>query len=142
MKPKIVLLQTAFHARMACEEYLRSLNMVKDRDFVLISDPGRLKLFLENGKRQLFITGSFTGSTEGIAEMVQEARESNSELVCMSFAIDPLPGEFDYNIQKIRDAREQGKFLEAVNGFLTGAINRGPKKTEADYNPVSGVVGP
>lgn len=124
MKPQIVILQTAFHARKACEEYLKSLNLIKGKDFVLISKPEELKPHLESGIRQLLITGSFTGVTDGIAEMVQGARESNSELVCMSFAIDPLPGEFDYNIQKTRDTREKGKFLEAVNGFLSGTINR------------------
>jgi hypothetical protein len=124
MKPHIVVLQTAFHARKSCEEYLQGLKLVKGEDFVLISKPEELKPLLENGIRQLFITGSFTGVTDGIAEMVQEARKSNSELVCMSFAIDPLPGEFDHNIPKTRDAREKGKFFEAVTAFLVGGINR------------------
>ncbi len=124
MKPQIILLQTAFHARRACEEYLQSLNLVTDKDFVFISRPETLKLLLKNGERQLFITGSFLGVTEGIEEMVNKARESNPELVCMSFSIDPLPGEFDHIIPKTRNAREKEKFLEAVNGFLTGTINR------------------
>lgn len=123
MKPQIVVLQTSFSGFMACRETLEEMGMVMDKDFTMLDDNVLLENEFEPGQRQFFVTGTFSGSKNGVAEMVQKVREYSPELVCASFAIDHIDGPFDYKIEK-GGGRGRENFAAAVKAFLAGSINR------------------
>ncbi len=119
MRPRIIIMQSSHHGFMFCCEELGRMGLQVDTDFSIFRDELGIHDQWEPGKRQLFITGTFSGSEEGVVEMVQEARECNPELVCMSFSVDPIEGPFDHVIEKNRE-----NFVAAVRGFLDGTLNR------------------
>ena len=126
MKPKIIVIQTSHHGFEMCREELEKLGLKRGEDFFIASDDFGSFNIWEPGQRQLFVTGSFRGSKVGVADMVQLARQSNPQLVCVSFALEPLEGPFDYHIPKERE-----DFAKAVKEFLDGALNR----TEVEWTP-------
>ena len=126
MKPRIVVLQSSHHGFMLCREELEKMGLEMETDFYLLSYESGIHDLWVPGKRQLLVTGSFSGSKDGVAEMVQKARDCNPELVCMSFALNPIPGPFDHAIEKGRE-----NFVAAVQGFLAGTLNR----TEVQWTP-------
>ena len=119
MRPKIILMQSSHNGHMLCREELEKMGLKMDIDFYIFDSEVCVHSQWEAGQRQLFMTGTFSGNEEGVAEMVQKARECNPELVCMSFALNPIPGPFDYAIEKSRDS-----LVAAVQGFLDGTLNR------------------
>lgn len=128
-RPKIIVLQSSRSGFMLCRGELEKMGLEMDTDFYIFSDETCVHSQWEAGQRQLFITGTFSGSEEGVAEMVQKARECNQELVCMSFALDPIAGPFDHTIEKGSGSREN--FVAAVQGFLDGTLNR----TDVKWTP-------
>lgn len=118
----IIVCQTSHAGYMACKEMLGNLGLTENKDFEMWDFEPTLSHCFGPGVRQLFITGTLFGSTEGVAEMVQAARDYNGELVTMSFSTEEVPGPFDHSIEKKSHMRKN--FQKAVKGFLEGRINR------------------
>lgn len=123
MYPPIVIFQSSYGGFMLSKDLLAELGLIEDKDFEIWDFEPIFQNCLKPGTRQLFITGSFSGRSEGVAEMVQTARDYNLELVTVSFSTLKIDGPFDHHIPKtVLGTRKS--FMEAVKGFLNGTINR------------------
>jgi hypothetical protein len=118
---KIIVLQTSHSGYEDCEQRLTALGLVRGQDFRVYDDRKEAVEAVVAGERQLFITGTFHGRTQGIAEMLHAGRTKNPNLVCASFSLDKLPGSFDVRIAKGRESRE---FEATVQAFLDGKLKR------------------
>lgn len=136
MQPTIIVLQTSHSAFIMCRMELKMMGLKEDQDFVLLDEEPEEHLFTA-GTRQLFITGSFSGSDEGVGEMVQAARDRNPELVTVSFAIHEIDGPFDLQVRKRIGMQDQ--FKKIVEDFQNGTLVR----TETNWEPeeTGGYVG-
>lgn len=120
---KIIVMQTSIGGMGMSKRFLNEMGLVVCEDYIVCGFMPSDDWF-SPGSRQMFITGSFEGSSCGVAEMVQRFRAINPELVVASFAIDPLPDEFDYSISKRSWDRVSADFKGAVQAFLDGTLNR------------------
>lgn len=128
MQPTIIVLQTSFPAFMMCREELEMMGLKEDHDFLLLDNKPEEQLFVP-GLRQLFITGSFYGSDDGVGEMVQTARDKNPELVTVSFATHEIDGPFDRQVRKRFGMQQQ--FRNTIGDFQNGTLIR----TETNWKP-------
>lgn len=129
---QIVVLQTSYHAYMACIEELEALGLVRYKDFLMIEDAPEDSLFKANA-RQLFVTGTFSGSPQGVGEMVQKARGLNPSLVTVAYAIDVIDGPFERQV--VKDGGARARFRQMIQDFLGGALNRTQIKWEPQPAP-------
>jgi hypothetical protein len=128
MQPTIIVLQTAYSAFMMCRGLLQNMGLKEGHDFMLLDEEPEEHLFTA-GTRQLFITGSFCGCDEGVAEMVQAARDRNPELVTVSFASHEIDGPFDQQVRK--RIGMSGQFRKIIEDFQNGTLVR----TETNWKP-------
>ena len=122
MKPRIIVMQTVEGALEECKWMLIKLGMRENIDFCLLSSQPSLESFVPD-TRQIFVTGSFGGLDEGVAEMVEVAKNRNKELVAVSFSSHKIKGPFDYHIPKTNQ-RCWDHFQGVVRNFLDGTLNR------------------
>lgn len=121
MKPRIIILQTVEGSLEECKWMLIKLGLRENEDYVLLSHSPNPEAFVPDD-RQVFITGSFGGMDEGVAEMVTKAKDRNKALVAVSFSTHKIAGPFDHHIQKTQGCYDH--FLEVVQDFLNGTLVR------------------
>ena len=123
LKPKkIVVMQTVDGGREFCRQILESMRLVEYEDFVVLNSRPRLSRDFTPDTRQLFITGSFDGHDEGVAEMVAKAKVQNKQLVVVSFSTHRIAGSFDQHIPK--GPACDASFKKVIQNFLDGTLTR------------------
>jgi hypothetical protein len=120
---KVIVLQTSFHAVRWCQEVLPTLGL-GDGEFAVEHDSDWIEQHIVPNTRQLFITGSFSGSTDGLPEFIENLRKKNSKLIVASYSVNGvLSGTFDLHIQKNRD---DDAFQDTVLDFVSGKLQQNP----------------
>lgn len=125
---KIIVMQTVGSTLWECGKLLRSVGLREGKDFLLSSSPPNVKDFLP-GETQLFITGSFWGSNNGVVDMVTAAKKQNPRLTTVFFSVNEIASDlFDYQITK-SDPDCWERLEKIVQGFLANTKDRNVLKT-------------
>lgn len=120
---KVIVMQTAFYAYQWCNEVLPTLGLKKG-EFVVVDDSYSIERYIKPNTRQLFITGSFSGNTDGLSEFIEKLRMKNSKLIVASYSTNGvLAGPFDHHIAKNRGDEA---FEDTVRDFLSGKLEQTP----------------
>lgn len=117
----ILVLQTSDGGHRMCRDALLQMSLKESDDFLMFESLHGIEDYLEPGKRQLFISGSLCGDVWNVGDFVHTLRERNPELVCVSYALNSLRGEFERHIPK---SGNLSVLKECIDDFLTGRLVR------------------
>lgn len=131
---KVIVLQTSFHAVRWCQEVLPTLGL-GDNEFTVESDIDWIEKHIVPNTRQLLITGSFSGSTDGLPEFIENLRKKNSKLIVAGYSVNGvLSGPFDLHINK---NRRDDAFQNTIRDFVSGKLQQNP---DLFWNPSDELV--
>lgn len=122
-KPRIIVLQTSTYGLQNCKDLLLRMGLLEGPDFALLHSFHEIEGLLEKGSRQLLITGSIRNSNRGISLFVESARNTNNQLVCVSYASLSIPGAFESVVTKEKN-NSLAELKQVVENFLNGSLVR------------------